>query len=366
MPFYAAVRDLYTDATRPYGTRHDFHTGPAQWNPADRMWYPMVPIAPQTGQHVVHQATPLGSPSAPTTTPINPVYLNPQTSATPHVGLPAPWPPLTPVAVPNASLTAKQSLEMPLPVLARDGRTRATGTTQSRNTYPSLRKIYPLQWPNDLTGYSRLSSTALKFNYVDEDPTLWLDVEADAIWACKHYVVSPVNTVLQTGVYFHIRTASENTKSVQIQAGPTAEDVEHHLSRLDLMWDVHINGNWNTFAVLEFKRPGALKNQEWSSALLGQGPVTGTGEKICRQVIKYAYNRDTPFVAAYDWETLILLRLRGLKPSCHGEQAYAPGIEADGAWLTRKGDFKRALFVWLRMALEAILQRFDKNLYSQS
>jgi hypothetical protein len=100
--------------------------------------------------------------------------------------------------------------------------------------------------------------------------------------------------------------------------------------------------------------------------LLGQGPVTGIGEKICRQVVKYAYNRDIPFVAAFDWETLILLRLRGLKPSWHGEQAYAPGIEADGAWLTRKGDFKRALFVWLKMSLEATLQRFDKNLYSRS
>jgi hypothetical protein len=65
----------------PYGTRADFPAGPAQWNPSDMMWYPMVPITPQTGQHIVHQATPFGSPSTPTMTPINPVYLNPQTSA---------------------------------------------------------------------------------------------------------------------------------------------------------------------------------------------------------------------------------------------------------------------------------------------
>ena len=363
MPFYTLVYDSYTDETRPYGTMAQFPSGPAQWNPADRMWYPMVAVAP-TGQHIVHQATPLGSPSTPTTTPINPGYLNPQTSATSHVGLPAPWPPLTPVAAPTASLTAKQLLEMPLPVIARDGRTRAMGTTQTHNAYPSLRKIYLLQRPDDLTGYSRLPS-AKEFHYMDHDPTLYLDVEADAIWACKQYVVSPVNTILQTGVHFPIRTASENTKSVQILANPAADDIEHHLSRLDLVWDVHINGSWNTFAVLEFKRPGALKNQEWSLALLGQGPVIGTGEKICRQVVKYAYNRDTPFVAAYDWETLILLRLRGLRSSWRGAQAYAAGIEADGSWLTRKGDFKRGLFVWLRMALESTLQRFDKNLYSQ-
>jgi len=356
-PNFNATIGGYPDATRPHGTRAQFPYGWAEWRLPERQWYP---IANPPVWHV-QQASPSSSPSTTTTIPINPTYLTPLAPAIPQGRLAPPWPALMPVAIPNCMLTAKQLLELSPPIISRDGRARAVVTTHSRDPYPSLRRIHPLQWPNDLAGYTRLPD-GLMYHYLEEDPTLWLDVEADAIWACKNYIVSPVNIVLQKGFSFPIRSTSENTKSVEITQG---QDVVHHLSRLDLGWDVCIGGSWVTFAVLEFKRPYALKHQEWASALAGQGPVTGTGEKICRQVVKYAYHRNTPFVAACDWETLILLRIHGEKSSWYGGQAYAAGIDADGVQLTSQVDFKRALWVWLRMALGVKLAHYGLNLYSQ-
>jgi len=134
---------------------------------------------------------------------MNSGYLTPQAPAIPRGRLALPWKALMPVAIPNGMLTAKQLLEVSPPTISR--RARAVVTTHSRDPCPGLRRIHSLQWRNDLAGYTRLPDR-LMYHYLEEDPTLWLDVEADAIWACKNYIVSPVNIVLPKGFSFPIRT----------------------------------------------------------------------------------------------------------------------------------------------------------------
>jgi hypothetical protein len=74
--------------------------------------------------------------------------------------------------------------------------------------------------------------------------------------------------------------------SVYVQYGT---EYINHLSRVDLSWEVLLDGVWVKFASLEFKRPNALKSTEWAAALGGVGAVIDSGEHICRQATRHGY-----------------------------------------------------------------------------
>jgi len=111
---------------------------------------------------------------------------------------------------------------------------------------------------------------------------------------------------------------------------------------------------WQKFAFLELKRPGALKRTEWAPSMSGgQVPVRRSGEKICRQLVKYAYNSGVRYVAACTWDTLVLLKLGGeMNTWCGTEPSPIP---AQFQWVENKTEMKRHLYVFLKHALRAFL-----------
>jgi len=159
-------------------------------------------------------------------------------------------------------------------------------------------------------------------------------------------------TLATNSQYCRIRTKSEDTHSVSVWTG-----TEHanHVSRVDLGWEVLIGSSWFKFAFLEFKRPGTLKDIDWAAATNGTGPVIGAGEKICRQMVKYGYSWDVKFVCACDWQAMVLLNLQGNRAEWYDDQQRPHPIEAKGFWISDRNRMKRALFVFLKLALKSYL-----------
>jgi hypothetical protein len=195
--------------------------------------------------------------------------------------------------------------------------------------YSNIGRISNLLLPNDLCGYNNLPSEFL-YHPNQPDPTLEPSVEADAIRACHTHIVTPVNMVLfnnsytiaANNQYCRIRSISETTHSVIVQTGT---EYVSHVSRVDLGWEVQIGTSWYKFAFLEFKRPGAIKIVDWSAATNGTGPVVGTGEKICRQMVKYGYSWGVKFVCTCDWQSMVLLNLEGNRAEWYnGEESPRP------------------------------------------
>jgi hypothetical protein len=214
--------------------------------------------------------------------------------------------------------------------------------------------------PDDLSGYNNLP-VAILYHPMQVDPTLQLNVEADAIRACHSYIVSAVNMVLfnnsytlvANNSYCTVRSISEDVHSVRVQTGDTFVS---HVSRVDLSWEVWIGNAWYKFAFLEFKRPGALKQREWDAAMNGTGPVEGSGEKICRQLVKYGYSWGVNFVCSCDWESLVLLRFQGNRDQWFHREQLARPIQSQGVWISDRSKMKRVLFVFLKLALKMYLE----------
>jgi hypothetical protein len=205
-----------------------------------------------------------------------------------------------------------------------------------------------------LAGYYNLPTTSA-YHSLQLDPTLDVSLEADAIRACHSYIVGPVNMVLGNNPYYNtqrqpysIRSISEDVHTIQTEGGK-------HVIRVDLSWQVMLNTVWHTFAIVEFKRPGALDQADWIPALRGTGPVKDQGEKICRQLVKYGRIHEIRYVAACTWDAMILLYLGGAMNAWYGGDTEVRGIPAACSWLNLQTDMKRHLFVFLRIALRVFL-----------
>ena len=320
------------------------------------LWFPEL-----TGI-VVQQATPMTSLTPLFTVPTSTsgIFLHPtnlsaaQQNTAPGV---VTFPPLMDVQEPPFTLNAPMLLDISTPTIHLT-KTRSPRPSSAANLfYSNIGKITSLPLPADLCGYHNLS-TERRYHPNQVDPTLEPSIEADAIRACHHHIVSPVNMVLfdhsytiaTTGQYCRIRTKSEDTHSVSVWTGS-----EHvgHVSRVDLGWEVLIGTSWFKFAFLEFKRPGTLKEEDWAAATLGTGPVTGAGEKICRQMVKYGYSWGVRFICICDWQSLILLNLQGNIAEWFDAEQNPPRIEAKGFRISDRNRMKRALFVFLKLALQS-------------
>lgn len=331
-----------------------------RWSSAQQTWFPLFPT------FQLQNATPMNSPTTSNTIPISVGgnYLQPlsmgvsqqYTHGPTRVG----FPDLIPVEEKPFSLSAREHLDSHPPTFPSVGTGYAWQSSAANLFYANIGRIHFLPLPNDLAGYNTLSP-AKAYHPIQLDPLLQLGVEADAIWACKSYIVTPTNMVLASNSYnYPIRSRSEDSHSVRVNYGQDiyGHDIYvNHMSRVDLSWEVQIGGQWIKFAFLEFKRPGALKESEWSPAVLGEGAVEGSGEKICRQIVKYAATWQTPFCCVCDWDIMITLVLRGNREDWVNSRELAPAIEADGAVIRDRSKFKRSLYVFLRMALKYLLVR---------
>jgi hypothetical protein len=124
------------------------------------------------------------------------------------------------------------------------------------------------------------------------------------------------------------------------------------ICRVDRSWAFRKGETWVKFAIVEFKRPGALNTSDWDFGANGS-TVAGRGGKICRQLKKGASLCGTPFVGCSDGKKLVVMRLGGNVADCYHDTPYtAPATPAQARWIENSVEMKRHLFLFLREALD--------------
>jgi hypothetical protein len=361
------VNDGYTDFNRPNGTNVIAY-GPdgqpvSMWfNSSTQLWYPPAQIP----QIQFQPASPMSSPPQQYGAPIggngpSPHYLqvplgpsasafNPSVASQSAPINPTQFPARIESRSPAGVLSARMLLDFDVPNVAVLTIGLASTSSASNGAYATVNWLTDWPLPPQLCGYGSLAAD-LKYSANDPDPTIQITAEADAIWASRLYLVTPVNIVLYYNISrpYRVRCSSEDSHSVRLLVD--GKSVEH-LSRVDLSWSVEIpRRGWQRFALLEFKRPGAVRTSEWAPGTRGD-PVVNSADKICRQLAKYAYSFDIPFVGVCDWDYLVLLRLQGTREQCR--EGY---LAADIRWIENPNEMKRNLYVFLKEAFEDCLRR---------
>jgi hypothetical protein len=155
-----------------------------------------------------------------------------------------------------------------------------------------------------------------------------------------------VNIVLANNAYgYNISCNAEETQSVIFSMGNGL--TKSHLSRVDKSWSY----DGGLFAILEFKRPGAIKPAEWFNT--ANDTVWGSGDHICRQLKKYAYAYGLRYVGVCDLNTLILMQLGGDQNQWYNATPEnAPTTSAYFRYITDKNQMKRQMYVFLKEALD--------------
>ena len=249
--------------------------------------------------------------------------------------------------------TAKEVLDYDAP----EGTVLSLGpaSTSSRlnGIYPNVTQLFNWDLPEGLGGYARLPQGS-PFAPPQLDPTIEINVEADAIWVSRLYLLTPVNTVFSHTSPYKIRCSVEDGHSVRVRVD---NKMVEHLSRVDLSWSVEVHeGHWNKFALLEFKRPGAICGRDWGPGFNNE-PLVGLTKKICQQLIKYGHTYGTRFVGVSDWDMLVLLRLCGTRDVWASATIGEPvNVSAYFRWISDRHEIKRNLYVFLKEILEYFLR----------
>ena len=311
----------------------------------------------------IQSATPVSSPNTTYTTPgVIEGFLQPSATiiaqSFPAYKQAIEFSTLPAIPEPPYTLSAQMLLEI-LPPSVPARRTDYSYPSSAVNrSYANIRRLSPLPLPSDLSGYNNLPLTAL-----ESSPSIGSNSQSRGRSRCNpclpklHYMPSELGSCKQFvqnwDIDCPIRSRSEDMNCFLVHDYPTTVN---HLSRVEFSWEVLVNSQWHKFAVLEFKRPGALDSQEWITAAIGTGSVTGSGEKICRQLVKYGCSWGLRYVAACTWEHMVLLYLEGDMSSWyHGEQEDR-SISAQISWVNGQKHMKRNLYVFLRYALRNHLQ----------
>jgi hypothetical protein len=182
--------------------------------------------------------------------------------------------------------------------------------------------------------------------------------EADGIDLAMRTIFEPVQcvmNVMNAATGQEVFVDSESIHSVQIS------DSTRIVSRVDKSWSF---SNGIRFVVLEFKRPGALKEWEWFPQ--GQngtvGTVIGGAAKICRQLKKYCLTYKTRYCAVCDVQVLVEIYLDG-DPNywMSSVPRQAPTTPARLRWIRDKNQMRREWFVFAGVAMKWKLQNPDFN-----
>ena len=123
----------------------------------------------------------------------------------------------------------------------------------------------------------------------------------------------------------------------------------NHISRVDRCWSLTYSSQRYTFAILEFKAPRTIVQNQWINTL---GEAVGDARKICRQLKKYCYAYNTRYGAVCDGFILLELYLQDQMDTWVASQIdTAPLTRARFRWIDDRSEMKREWFVFLRMAL---------------
>jgi len=303
----------------------------------------------------VYGATPVSSPQATYATPLLATRNQPTYQPTPTT---VSFPPFVacPPTLP-ATYTARMMLDHQpfMPVFTGSANVYTSSAANEHYGLMAPLKDWPL--PTGLGGYDDLSNADL-YTPFPTNPLAATVTEADIISATMNAIFNPVETVLSRNSYgYQITAACEDSHTVSV---PTALGGSvNHFSRIDRSWSYWDPraGRSVPFAVMEFKKPGALVEREWRTACMTGGEVHGKGETLCRQLKKYGYGLRTPFVGACDGRILLLLFLGGTRDQWFSEALLqAPTTPALIRWINDTAEMKRNAYVFLREALQWKLQ----------
>ncbi|KAF2789066.1 hypothetical protein K505DRAFT_254126 [Melanomma pulvis-pyrius CBS 109.77] len=176
--------------------------------------------------------------------------------------------------------------------------------------------------------------------------------EADVVYASAQYLISPIESILNIEYGDRIRISSE-------KPGKSGKIGEGHI-RMDLVF--HRPEKEQTIAILEYKRRGFLQRRDFQGAFTSSN--VGLGEKLSRaandpllkdnafvsskQAAAYAIDTQTPFVAIFDWDTMVLFEFNNLKDDNVGEVAFGTWVDENG-----RETFRKVLLGWVLKACQA-------------
>ena len=177
-----------------------------------------------------------------------------------------------PFQEPQGKWTARQLLESPPPSIGIPALSPQTHQSSQHNLlFATIGLLTPSPNPDGLIDYYSYQNQFAAVHYpVQLNPTLEMNNESEAIYATRLYIVSPVCRTL---------CYSSNTRiSCRTEESATDGNV---LSRLDMSFSMLISENWRRFAVLEFKRPGAINIAEWQPVIGLAGTLGPGADNIC-------------------------------------------------------------------------------------
>ena len=357
-PTPAGYDDHYDDDNRPPGTLAQFViNGNLQncfWNGERKRWFQGSPSSPSVN---ITPASPPVTFSTPTsdsallTTSLSPTY----GFAASAPRSPAQFPNRDRVAV-SGQISARKLLDYDIPniqVPQRDD-VQASTSSQSNFYYAIISKLIQWELPPNLGNYCTLPEVP-RYNPPDPDQALGrVDVEQDAIWIFRYYITTPVGNVL-SNVFprHHIQCKSESSNVGQAFIEGAWKKV---ITRVDLCWQLTTSGQTYTFAVMEFKRPGCIKDIEWGPALRGQ-PLIESAKVICQQLVKYAHTYTITKIGVCDLRTMMLLELQGDRSKWVGNYQDGTYVEASYRKISDLHEMKRNLYLFLFEAATDLLAK---------
>jgi len=254
--------------------------------------------------------------------------------------------PLGNLSAPAPTFSAKFVLEVPPETTSLQYSGVVYNSSEANNLYGPVRPLELWKLPQGLTGYDNLLGL---YHYVPPNPLAAGITEGDTVLAAMNAIFQTVDMVLQQNCHSQILASfSESTSRINTRMG------REQICRVDHSWAFQKGQTWITFAIVEFKRRGAIRADDWSAQHLTVG---GRGGKICRQLKKCATLCRTRFVGCCDGEKMVLMCLGGDSNDWYRDTANtAPTTPAHARWIQNSGEMKRHLFVFLREALDYKLQ----------
>src|SRR5947207_7565029 len=210
-------QDGFTDETRPHMTQGTFFNTSGQpivcsYHLGHRRWYSTAAGAQAnrpTPAIQVQNSSPIASPSAGYTMPssnfafggtasagLNASYLSMAsvTQIQPQVSQPAAsyFPNRLSVGPAQGVYSARMYLESDVPGIQIHHSGSARQSSTLNPMYANINQLVPWNLPQGLCGYESLSDDRI-FVPVQPDPCLRITTEEDAIWACRMYIMTPVD-----------------------------------------------------------------------------------------------------------------------------------------------------------------------------
>lgn len=206
-----------------------------------------------------------------------------------------------------------------------------------------------------------VNASLLTMRLASFESSRYLKVEGDVGDAAATQLLNPVDLAL----------ALHNPQRIRAMNQFTAKR-RQWLARADKVWMRYSStfDCWKHFAVLDYKRPETIKPTELRRActdpkrldrtlasLAGRTGFKGKSNTYVRQAVLYAHTYETPYIAFFDWDTLVLIVLTQMVPGdlIGGDFCYVSVI-------TDKRLMRRALLGFLERAYQSSVNGGERGM----